>query len=297
MRIHPGMVWVRASVQEARRAGAEAVDVDHLLLGLLAVGGTAARVLGRRGITLDGMRRRVGSDGAQATDGDAYWHPTDRARAVVDSSGSAAGTVDLLLRLLDEPTVRDLVEAEGAAADALVDELRATPDGYTAEPVPPDPELLPTSAYALRSATFLSAPAARAVEALTDPRVLRAFAWGPGVEVDDEGLTGRRTRRGRTTTLRAELRSPSRRDGDPASGASPGPWVVSWVFSRDDGQVMKYERFEVSEAPGGCDVVRVHGYRVVGLAARLLQALSGGPKRWDEVFVAHQLAADIAAVQ
>ncbi len=307
------MIWVRASVHESRRAGAQLVDVDHLLLGLLAVGGAAARVLGRHGVTLDGLRRRVGSVGAQE-EGDAYWHATHRARAVVDASGSAAGTVDLLLRLLDEPPVRDLVAAEGADVDPLADELRATPDGYVPEPVSPDPELLPTSAFAFRSTTFLSAPAARVTAALTDPQVLRAFAWGPGVEVGDDGLTGRRTRRGRTTTLRAALRDggngedPALRDarfarssgtGDgraPSSGTGVAGTVV-WVFVADDGRVMKYERFEVAEAPGGCEVTREHGFRIVGLATRLLQSLSGGPKGWDEVFVGHQVAAHVARRQ
>lgn len=276
--ILPGMIWVRASVHEAHRAGAPVVDVDHLFLGLLAVGGTAARILGRHGVTLDGARRRVGVVG-EPVDGDEYWHATERARAIVDGSGSAGGTVDLLLRLLDEPTVRDLVVAEGVDPQGLADELRATADGYTPEPVRPDPELLPTSAFAFRSTTFLSARAAPVTEALADPQVLRAFAWGPGVKVDDDGLTGRRTRRGRTTTLRASLR-----DG-------------TWVFAGEGGTVMKYERFVVAEAPGGCEVVREHGYRVVGLAARLLQSLSGGPKGWDGVFVGHQIAAHVARRQ
>lgn len=286
------MIWVRASVHESRRAGAQLVDVDHLLLGLLAVGGAAARVLGRHGVTLDGLRRRVGSVAAEEA-GDAYWHATDRAQTVVDASGGAAGTVDLLTRLLDEPPVRDLVAAEGADVDALLAELGSTPDGYAPEPVAPDPELLPTSGYAFRSTTFLSAPATRVTEALADPQVLRAFAWGPGIEVSDDGLTGRRTRRRKTTTLRAALRD-SR--SAPSSGTGVAGTVV-WVFVADDGRVMKYERFEVAEAPGGCEVTREHGFRIVGLATRLLQSLSGGPKGWDEVFVGHQIAAHVARRQ
>lgn len=43
--------------EEGEKLGHTAIDPEHLLLGLLRVGGTASRVLESAGVTLDGARR------------------------------------------------------------------------------------------------------------------------------------------------------------------------------------------------------------------------------------------------
>ena len=51
--------WTGAAHLEAARTRTTEIDVDHLYLGLLAVGGQAARILGRHGVSLTSARRRV----------------------------------------------------------------------------------------------------------------------------------------------------------------------------------------------------------------------------------------------
>ena len=48
-----------SNLLEAARTRVSEIDIDHLYLGLLAVGGQAARILGRHGVSLSTARRRV----------------------------------------------------------------------------------------------------------------------------------------------------------------------------------------------------------------------------------------------
>ena len=59
MRARTAMAWNNAAWCEAERVREALVDVDHQLLGLLAAGGPAARLLARHGLTLVSGRRAV----------------------------------------------------------------------------------------------------------------------------------------------------------------------------------------------------------------------------------------------
>ncbi|NLE96682.1 MAG: hypothetical protein GX596_01665 [Propionibacterium sp.] len=288
MRFAPGMTWVATSTREAHRAGAEAVAPEHLLLGLVAVGGEAARWLGGQGLTLADARRMLGSGGiVGAGITEARWHPTAEAKAVVDWSGQAPDTTAILLRLLEEPTVQRFLEATS------IDVARAgsspASDDYKPIVRPADAALLPPPAAARALRIFVSAPRAVVAERLADPAVLRSFAWQRGASVSDDGLTAIRAGRAGSTTLRASLARDTEDDSD----------VLTWAFAigegRRAGENAKYERFTLRDAPGGCDVDREQGYRVRGAMARFVRWMSSDSGGLDLVFGGHQLAAHIAA--
>lgn len=50
---------LQAALQQARALGTEVIDTEHLLLGVLATGGTAARVLTELGVDPERLRRSV----------------------------------------------------------------------------------------------------------------------------------------------------------------------------------------------------------------------------------------------
>lgn len=292
------MAWVAAAVREAQRVRAARVEVEHLYVALLIVGGEAAKVLGSHGITLASARARADElpgekETAEVPDGpqtEGYWVASDVAKGIVEDSGSAVDTVDLLKRLLREPSnrVRTLVEADGVDSAALYTELRESPgDDYVPYDVQPDP-LLREPAFARRMGTFVSAEPEVVVSALLDPAVLRTFAWREGHEVSDDGLVGTKSRRGKRTTLRADVERTT----------DDGADVVVWTFTALDGrhrdEVTKYERFEVRPLPGGADVVREQGYRVEGFFGQFVHSATKDTGSWDLVFGGHQMAAYVA---
>ena len=75
MKLSLANLWTTAAYREALRTRAPELDLDHLYLGLLAFGGSAARVLGHHGITLRSARQRVADAAA-----------SDLARLGIDAS-------------------------------------------------------------------------------------------------------------------------------------------------------------------------------------------------------------------
>lgn len=154
--------WAGAAQLEAARTRVSEIDIDHLYLGLLAVGGQAARILGRHGVSLSTARRRVresltsdldalGLAAAEsvlpppraARDIDiADWRATDRAHELVNHAPLRDGTAAALGALIEEPSgvVRRLLAADGVDPDELRTELATSaPETAAVERSTPTP--------------------------------------------------------------------------------------------------------------------------------------------------------------
>lgn len=281
-------LWMTAAWREAQRAGAPETDIDHLYLGLIAIGGSAARLLGRHGISLESARRRV----AESQDADlaslgidasgvrpprvpplqamiSRTLPTTKpAEALLTRALKGSDTYDLLKTLLEEPSgvTRRLVHADGVTPQDLAPGLReGAEDPFSPETVDADPALLSAPARAQRLTRFLPVPAARAAEALSESDSLSWWAYDPEksqVSADGERVTHRHGQK--TMTLRLHH---TRHQVDDTH-------VVTWLQEALDGphagQVLLYDRFEFSPAPGGCVMTRTAGRRSFGILGRLL---------------------------
>lgn len=282
-------LWSKAALHEAARTRATDVDVDHLYLGLLALGGSAARVLGRHGVTLAAARERVreqqaadlarlGVPGAEALTprplrydelDHAEWRPTPRAQAVHEAAGKASDTRALLDALVHESsgTVRRLLAAEGVDATALLAELAgADDDGLVVERAPLSHDLLPAPATARRVRVFVPVPPDAAATALADPAFLRAWAISPGADASEGGLTFTQRRGRKAVTTRFHVERHREADAE----------VVTWreeLLEPHAGENLRVERLELREAPGGAELVRVRSYRRWGVLGRLLAPL------------------------
>lgn len=143
MRAREAMAWNNAAWSEAERVREALVDVDHQLLGLVAAGGPAARLLARHGLTLVSGRRAVltaqtralallGIDAALPVvaprptgelqrGASTPARMTPRAWALFTGLERGAGERDYLAALLAEPsgTVRDVLAGAGVDVGAL----------------------------------------------------------------------------------------------------------------------------------------------------------------------------------
>lgn len=302
-------VILAAAHQEALRLRAAEVDVDHLYLGLLASGGSAARLLGRHGISLASARRAVqdaqSADLAslgvaasapaplaldQVPEGD--FRATARAKALMEAFDKASDSYGVLIALLREPsgTVRRLVNADGVVPQDLAPALKeGSDDPLAAEAVPVDPHLLPAPARAHRVRHFVSAPVHHVADALADPALLSRWAYDPErTEALAGGETFRTARGKKTMTLRFHH---TRRHEDDAE-------VVTWVQEMLDGphagEPLLYDRFEVHPAPGGSEMVRTAGRRTFGLLGRLMAPTTDRFVGWGLLHGGAHLAAAIA---
>ena len=299
-------LWAHAAWREAARVRATEVDLDHLYLGLLSIGGSAGRVLGRHGISLSSARARareamdadlasLGLPDATATLppprplhelGEGDWKVTPRARALIDQAGRAPDTFAILVALMQEPsgTVRRLVAADGVVPQDLVPELKAGSDeAYSAEQVPVVPGLLPEPAHAFRIGTFVSSPPELVADTLADPTFLRVWAYDP--DKTTVSADGRRNQlRKGSKSLTVSLACTREREGDAE--------VITWVTTAEDsahaGQPITYDRFEVRPAPGGADVTRTSGRRTFGLLGRLIRPVVDRMSTWG---LLHTMAA------
>lgn len=282
-------LWMTAAWREAQRVGATRTDVDHLYLGLLAIGGSAARMLGRRGVTLTSARRRVteAMDADLATlgiDASAVRTPpppplhametrpdlplTPRAEALAAKAMKGADTFALLKALMEEPSgvARRLVHADGVTPQDLAPELRqGAEDPLSPETVDPDPALLPGRTRAQRIQQFLAVPAEQAADRLADPASLAWWAYDPAKsEVSADGERVTHSQAGRKLSLR--LHQTRRTEGD--------VHVVTWIHEALDGRYagepLTYDRFEFRPAPGGCELTRTSGRRTFGVLGGLL---------------------------
>lgn len=292
-------LWSQASWREAARIRAGEIDLEHLYLGLLALGGSAARLLGRHGISLASARARV-REGREAdgtspgrTDaaalppltirelGEGAWTATARADAVIAAAGKAADTFGLLVALLQEPTgtVRRLVGADGVTPQSLVPELKqGSDDQYVAERVPVDTAVLSTPARAHRVRFFVSAPPALVAGVLADPATLALWALDPAKsELSDGGETVRHRRGDTTMTLRYHHKR------ETAEGVETVTWIAEMLDTPHAGEALLYDTFICTPAPGGTELVRTEGRRRFGVVGQLLAPLWDSFANWGMV--------------
>lgn len=279
MKISLAVHWVNAAWHESVRVGSERIERPHLYLGMLAVGGAAARLLAQRGITLrsarDIVRARTQEQDAPSAvnsnlpspggpvpldDPSLPWEAG--AKKVADKLRRSPDTYALIIGLLqdEDPTVRGLVAAAGVAPNELVAPLReGSDDAYSATRVPFDSQLLSPPAVALSMGRFVSTPASDLIEALSDPRSLAWWAYDPQTwHVSDGGERAECTQGRHHLSLRFHL---TRDDGD------AGPrlrWIGESMAADTAGQAMRYDDFVVTQVAGGCEMQRTMGRRRSG---------------------------------
>ncbi len=304
--------WAGAAQLEAARTRAAEIDIDHLYLGLLAVGGQAARILGRHGVSLTTARRRVrellasdldtlGLAAAEsvlpppraARDIDiADWRATDRAYQLVNQAPLRDGTAAALGALIEEPSgvVRRLLASDGVDPDGLLTELaKGTPEPAAVERVDADPTVLPPPSSANRIRHYLSASPQLTADALADPALLAVWAYDPKrSEVSADGETVRHSRGRKDLTLRMHH---VRR----AEGASDVViWIHEMVDGRHAGQPLRYDRFEIVPATGGTELVHTAGQRSFGVLGRIAGPASARFAGLGMLYAAHRIGMEIA---
>ena len=304
--------WTGAAHLEAARTRLGEIDVDHLYLGLLAVGGHAARTLGAHGVSLTSARQRVreslASDLAAlgldvpdavlpapkaARDLDfADWRASGPAHDLVAAQAKArGGTCAALLALIDESSgvVRRLLIADGVDPDVLAAELAGVPGEPDAERVPADPGLLPPPARATRIRHYLSSPPDAVGDALADPALLSAWAYDPAkAEMGGAGETIRHRHGRKKVTLR--VHHTRRREGE----ADVVTWIQEMVDGPHPGQPLRYDRFAIVAAPGGAELVHTGGQRSFGLLGRLAAPFTGWISGVGMTYSAHRIGMEIA---
>lgn len=158
------MTWFRelseAATEECQRAGNPQVDVDHLLLGLLVIGGAANITLQRHGVTLNQARHAhqqqyatLVSDSTEddATEGKPALREGWRTRIAWSdhadmlarrAAREPAPDVWLLRALLTEGTgrVRSTLSSCGVDPDSIAFEEQAKPEPSSALPTPTAPK-------------------------------------------------------------------------------------------------------------------------------------------------------------
>ncbi len=304
--------WPTAAWREAARVGAPKVDVDHLYLGLIGVGGEAARLLGRHGVTLASARSRVresldtdlatlGLDAAGVqlpplTRLDRIGEPplayTDRAGALIRTAVKLPDTYSALVALLQEPsgTVRRLVAADGLAPQQLVPELKeGSEESLSAEPTELRPGLLPGPGYAQRYRLFVSVPPDALADAIADPEHLAWWSYDPAkAKTGDDPATVTHHAGRRTLSVHSRVTRTSEADAE----------VITWLHSDaadPDAGPLRHDRFEVRGAPGGSDLTWTAGHRTVGALGALTAPVT---KRFAAWGMAHSaLAVAFAAAE
>lgn len=287
--------WMLSSSREAARTGASEVDIEHLYLGALAIGGAASRLLGRHGITLTSARRRV----REALDADlgalgvqvplpqarplsaivnANLKCTPRADVLANLGMKAPDTYALLVMLLKEETgmVRRLIHADGVVPQNLAPELKAgADDQYSPERVPVPNDALPLPAVAHRVRMFMPAPPEVVADVIADTETLGLWAYDPErSKVSEDGETVTQARGDKVMTLR--LHVIRRQVGETLLVT----WVQEMLDGRYAGEALLMDRFEITRAPGGSEVARVSGRRRFGLMGQLLAPLNDSMSGW-----------------
>ena len=304
--------WAGAAQLEAARTRVSEIDIDHLYLGLLAVGGQAARILGRHGVSLSTARRRVRE--SLASDLDALglaaaesvlpppraardidiadWRATDRAHELVNHAPLRDGTAAALGALIEEPSgdVRRLLAADGVDPDELRTELATSaPETAAVERVDADPALLPPPSSANRIRHYLSAPPRVVADALADPALLAVWAYDPQrSEVSADGETVRHSRGRKELTLRMHH---VRRTEDASEVVT---WIHEMVDGRHAGQPLRYDRFEIVPATGGAELVHTAGQRSFGFLGRIVGPASARFAGLGMLYAAHRIGMEIA---
>lgn len=291
--------WISYARHEAGRLQHPEIDIDHLLLGLLAQGGEAAALLGTHGVTLANARRAM----YEVSAADLATLGID-ATAIPASLQSPGQEAQRLANLGDIPlsgqaqqfaadrrndsstslsALRSLLETEGGTpmrilahldvdTERLHADLATHDGGHLRSPgvTKVDRGLLPeTPSGALCLRRFISAPPVLVHAVLADPGMLTGWAALP-TEVREQRLDGivsmhRSRNRSRHLDLRwrhLEL------------GTDVVCWVKTILTGPYDGQTHSYDSFVLRPAPGGCELTFTRAYRVWRLSGRLLHPVT-----------------------
>lgn len=300
------MLWANAAYRESARVGAREIDIDHLYLGLIALGGAAARLLGRHGVSLNSARARVREtqDADLATIGigpgagvpprplldlgDSRLSWTPRGKALYDDAAKLPDTFAALVTVLKEETgtIRRLLVADGVAPNDLVPELKeGDDDPYAPDHVPAEPGRLPPPARAMRIVRFVSVAPDAVADALEDAASLAWWAYSPDsprVEHDGEQVTFHHGRR--TLVLRYHVTR--RTEGD----AIIVTWIAEAVGGKHGGEAIVHDRFEIRPAPGGSELTRTSTRRTFGVLGRILAGLNDRLAGWGVIHSTQAIA-------
>lgn len=290
------LTWLSAMHAEAARLHHREIEPEHMLLGLLAQGGTAAAVLAAQGVTLTRARAaieemadtdlaRVGislSDALRPAP-IAAEELTAKAGGEIPLSGAAAEFIDnkgtslstsaqALQALisssavsLQSPVVRLLTHC-----GVDVDHLRTELTEIAADKESARGRYRMTDEYRgygldreLSQERFISAPVAHLAALLRDPDRLTWWALPRQqlVEVLSDGAVQRVEGRRRTGFLRWRLET---------SMDTRVTWSCTVVAGRRDGEVALVKDLHLIEAPGGTRVRLVLAHRTWGPLGALL---------------------------
>ena len=290
------LTWLEAMHAEAARLRHREVEPEHMLLGLLAQGGTAAAVLAGHGVTLAGARAavddmahadlaRVGINLPDAlrpapisveeltAEAGGEIPLSDAAAEFIDNQGTSFSTSAQALQALissstvslQSPVVRLLAHC-GVDAGYLRTELSE----IAADEESARGRYRMTDEYRgygldrdLSQERFISASAAQLSALLRDPDRLTWWALPRQqlVEVLSDGAVQRAEGRRRTAFLRWRLET---------AVDTRVTWSCTVVSGRRDGEVAFVKDLHLIEAPGGTRVRLVLAHRIWGRLGALL---------------------------
>ncbi|SDN54824.1 Clp amino terminal domain-containing protein, pathogenicity island component [Actinomyces ruminicola] len=320
------IAWLACSSHEAARLRHPEVDVDHLLLGLIAEGGAAAALLGMHGVTLAGARQAIQE--LADTDLAALGVDAPTIRATAPPSALAAQAFSELGEIPISARAQQLVGARQASFNTSLSTLQALLDADTDAPMRllahlgVDPEslhaeltararrrprgqdgtsrrdsavverdLLPDGpAAALCLTRFISAPSARVRAVLADPSLLHDWAVLPEEvrATHPDGIISRHD--SRTGRRHLDLRW---------CRVEPAPdslvWAKTLLNGPNRGQAFAYDRFDLRPAPGGCALTLTRAYRIWRLSGRLLHPVTRRLTRIGMVNAFGAIARTVAA--
>lgn len=293
-----------ASWREATRPHDAEVDLPHVFLAALALGGPGAEILAREGVTLAAARRALKQERAArlrdaglrpdvaesgpASRPNAELHrhaaghvpATERAASVMEEHPDLGG-MRLLRALVTDPTseVQAMLTRCGLAPARARELLHSTGgpvpsprrDTFPA-PVAIGGAPLPGVSYSF----FVSAPAVTVVTAATDPE--KVTQWLPlgevgHMEVTDQGVVSSVNRR----TVTAQVHR-----GDDGRTVV---WNESW-----DGRPGGWISLHAEDCPGGSRVTLSRTLRTSGLLGKLAGALGQRFQTWTVRHAAQNLA-------
>ena len=282
------LTWLEAMHAEAARLRHQEVEPEHMLLGLLAQGGTAAAVLAAHGVTLARARAavddmthadlaRVGvslpdtlrlapiSAEELTTKAGGEIPLSDTAASLITSAQALQALISSSAVSLQSPVARLL-----AHCGVDVDYLRTELSEIAADEEPARGRYRMTDEYRgygldrdLSQERFISAPVAQLAALLRDPD--RLTWWGMPqqqlVEVLSDGAVQRVEGRRRTVFLRWRLET---------AVDTRTTWSCTVVSGRRDGEVAFVKDLHLIEAPGGTRVRLVLAHRTWGRLGELV---------------------------
>ena len=290
------LTWLEATHAEAARLRHREVEPEHMLLGLLAQGGTAAAVLAAQGVTLararaaikemadtdfarvgislpDALRPEPISAEELTANAGGEIPLSDAAAEFIDDTGASFSTSAQALQALissstvslQSPVVRLLAHC-GVDVDYLCTELSE----IAADEESARGRYRMTDEYRgygldreLSQERFISAPVARLATLLCDPNRLTWWVLPRQqlVEVLSDGAVQRVEGRRRTGFLRWRMET---------SVDTRVTWSSTVVSGRRDGEVAFVKDLHLIEAPGGTRVGLVLAHRTWGRLGALL---------------------------